>query len=155
MKILLAVDGSECSKFAVDSIAQRPWPAGSVVKVISAIEPPYFPTTETWALPESYYAQTEVAAKEQAQSAIQFATDSLRASKIAQLEVISETRDGYAKNVILDEAKKWGADLVVLGSHGYRGLQRFLLGSVSHAVTTHAPCSVEIVRKHEASEATG
>ncbi|MFN0109387.1 MAG: universal stress protein [Blastocatellia bacterium] len=148
MKILLAVDGSECSKFAVDSIAQRPWPAGSVVKVISAIEPPYFPTTETWALPESYYAQTETAAKEQAQSAIQFATNSL---KIAQLEVVSEIKEGYANSVILDEAKKWGADLIVLGSHGYRGLQRFLLGSVSHAVTTHAPCSVEIVRKREAA----
>jgi nucleotide-binding universal stress UspA family protein len=36
--------------------------------------------------------------------------------------------------------------LIILGSHGYSGLQRFLLGSVSHAVAAHAHCSVEIVR---------
>jgi nucleotide-binding universal stress UspA family protein len=48
---------------------------------------------------------------------------------------------------ILDEVEKWGADLIVLGSHGYRGWRRFLLGSVSHAVATHARCSVEIVRR--------
>ena len=151
MKILLAVDGSEYSKFAAESVAGRPWPAGSVVKVISAIEPPYFPTTETWTLPESYYAEIETAGKDQARGAIQSAADMLRASKVAQLEIISEARDGHAKDVILDEAKQWGADLIVLGSHGYRGLRRFLLGSVSHAVAAHAPCSVEIVRKQEAS----
>jgi nucleotide-binding universal stress UspA family protein len=151
MKILLAVDGSDYSRFAVDSVAGRPWPAGSVVKVISAIEPPYFPTTETWTLPESYYAEVETAGKEQAQEAIRFAVDALRASKAGPLEIITEMKDGHAKEVILDEANRWGADLIVLGSHGYRGLQRFLLGSVSHAVAAHAPCSVEIVRQREAS----
>jgi nucleotide-binding universal stress UspA family protein len=40
-----------------------------------------------------------------------------------------------------------GADLMTLGSHGYRGFTRFLPGSVSYAVASHAPCSVEIVRK--------
>jgi nucleotide-binding universal stress UspA family protein len=151
MKILLAMDGSEYSRLAADSVAGRPWPAGSVVKVISAIEPPYFPTTENWSLPESYYAEIETAGREQARSAIQTATDALRASRVAQLEIVTEAKDGHAKDVILDEAKTWGADLIVLGSHGYRGLQRFLLGSVSHAVAAHAPCSVEIVRKPEAS----
>jgi hypothetical protein len=71
MKILLAMDGSDYSKFAAESVAGRPWPAGSVVKVISAIEPPYFPTTETWTMPEAYYAEIETAGKEQAQTSIQ------------------------------------------------------------------------------------
>lgn len=42
--------------------------------------------------------------------------------------------------------RTWNADLIMLGSHGKRGLDRFLLGSVSEAVSRHAPCSVEIVR---------
>jgi nucleotide-binding universal stress UspA family protein len=54
--------------------------------------------------------------------------------------------------VILDEAERWDADLIVLGSHGYNGWQRFLLGSVSHAVATHAHCSVEIVRQKQHAE---
>jgi nucleotide-binding universal stress UspA family protein len=60
---------------------------------------------------------------------------------------------GDAKTKILENATKWGADLIVVGSHGWKGLNRFLLGSVSEAVARHAPCSVEIVRMHLASDA--
>ena len=51
------------------------------------------------------------------------------------------------QELILKEAADWGADLIVLGSHGRRGLNRFLLGSVSEAVASHAPCSVEVIRQ--------
>jgi hypothetical protein len=48
--------------------------------------------------------------------------------------------------VILDEASKWNANLIVLGSHGRHGMDRLLMGSVSEAVAFHAHCSVEVVR---------
>ncbi|HEX5084219.1 MAG TPA: universal stress protein [Blastocatellia bacterium] len=63
------------------------------------------------------------------------------------VEVTTMIKSGSPKEVILDESESWDADLIVLGSHGYGGWRRFLLGSVSHAVATHAHCSVEIVRK--------
>ena len=53
---------------------------------------------------------------------------------------------GNPKEVILEEAKKWNADLIVVGSHGRRGIKRLLLGSVSEAVAMKAPCSVVVVR---------
>jgi len=53
---------------------------------------------------------------------------------------------GDARQVILDQAKDWGADLIVVGSHGYRGIDRFMLGSVSESVAMHAHCSVEVIR---------
>jgi nucleotide-binding universal stress UspA family protein len=53
---------------------------------------------------------------------------------------------GSPKAVILEEAEAFGADLIVVGSHGHGALERFLLGSVSQAMTLHARCSVEIVR---------
>jgi len=65
------------------------------------------------------------------------------------LRITTEIHKGYAKRVILDEAEQWGANLIVLGSHGYSGFKRLLLGSVSQAVATHAKCSVEIVRGPE------
>ena len=46
----------------------------------------------------------------------------------------------------VDEATEWPADLIVLGSHGYTGLKRWLLGSVAQSVVAHASCSVEVVR---------
>jgi nucleotide-binding universal stress UspA family protein len=53
---------------------------------------------------------------------------------------------GSPRAVILDEAKCWDADLILVGSHGYRAWERFLMGSVSQAVVSHAKCSVEVVR---------
>src|SRR4030095_6111918 len=154
MKILLATDGSDCSKAAVDAVAERPWPKGSEVKVISAIDLPYTPMTETWAFPDSYLQELETAGTEQAETAVSQAAERLKSAR-GELVITTELANGSAKDVILDEAEKWGADLIVLGSHGYRGWRRFLLGSVSHAVATHARCSVEIVRRRDSGEDRG
>jgi nucleotide-binding universal stress UspA family protein len=68
------------------------------------------------------------------------------AEQASSLRVVTEVLDGSPKKVIVEEAERWGADLIVIGSHGYGPVRRFLLGSVSQAVALHAPCSVEIVR---------
>jgi nucleotide-binding universal stress UspA family protein len=47
---------------------------------------------------------------------------------------------------IVDGAKSWPADLIVLGSHGRRGVEKLLLGSVAEGVLHHAPCPVLVVR---------
>lgn len=147
MKILLATDGSDCSKAAVNSVAERPWPEGSEVKIVSTTEIPNVPISEAWVMPDSYYTELDGAAKAQAEAAVIVAAERIKAGKAPGLEIITVIKNGHAEEVILDEAEKWGADLIVLGSHGYSGWQRFLLGSVSNAVATHAHCSVEIVRQ--------
>ena len=50
------------------------------------------------------------------------------------------------KTVIIDEADQGRTDLIVVGSHGHRGIERFLLGSVSEGVALDAHCSVEVIR---------
>ena len=152
MKILIATDGSDYSKAAVNSVAERPWPQGSEVKIISAMEIPYAPTTEAWVLPDSYYSELDRVAREQAEAAVKDAVERIESGKASGLEIITKIISGSAREAILDEAERWGADLIVLGSHGYNGWQRFLLGSVSHAVATHAHCSVEIVRQESISK---
>jgi nucleotide-binding universal stress UspA family protein len=62
------------------------------------------------------------------------------------LKVTAALETGDPKSKILDVAEEWHAGLIVLGSHGWKGLNRFLMGSVSDAVARHASCSVEIVR---------
>jgi len=69
--------------------------------------------------------------------------EKLRAAGFLVTTLVSE---GEPAEEIVDTAADWGADLIVLGSHGKKGLKRFLLGSVSGKVALHAPCSVEIVR---------
>ena len=53
---------------------------------------------------------------------------------------------GDVRVSILDTAAEWHADLIAVGSHGQRGIESFLLGSVAESVARHAKCSVEIVR---------
>ncbi len=149
-RILLAVDGSEYSDAAVEEIANRRWPRGSEVKVISAVHLPFTPTPETWSLPDSHYSRLEKVARELGESAVNRAISRLRESNSEReipLTLTGEVIVGRADETIIETAETWNADLIVVGSHGFRGFTRFLLGSVSHAVASHAPCSVEIVRK--------
>lgn len=146
MKILLAVDGSSCSDAAVDEVARRPWPAGSSVKVLTAFELPTPPTPEAWALPINYFQEMDIALRKQAEDIIDRALQKLKARVDKSISIDAVLLPGPPRTVILEEAESWDADLIVLGSHGYRAWERFLLGSVSQAVVSHAKCSVEVVR---------
>ncbi len=136
MKILIAVDGSTYSDAAVAGVAQRPWPSTSAMKVISAFETPLPVTPESWAIPPDYFEELQRSVREGARLVVEAAVAKLKLGSGQALEVTGEAIQGPPKNVILDEAEKWGADLIVLGSHGYRGWERFLLGSVSQAVVS-------------------
>jgi nucleotide-binding universal stress UspA family protein len=67
----------------------------------------------------------------------------------AKPKVETVLREGTPEIEIVEEAKQWGADLIVIGSHGHTGFKRLVLGSVAHSVVAHAPCSVEVVRRKE------
>jgi nucleotide-binding universal stress UspA family protein len=146
MKILLAVDGSECSDAAVEAIGRRPWPEGSSIKVLTAFELPAPPTPETWAIPLNYFAEMDAALSKQAQNVVDEALQTLKSRFGKTISLDGAVVPGPPRSVILDEAESWGADLIVVGSHGYRAWERFLLGSVSQSVVSHAKCSVEVVR---------
>jgi nucleotide-binding universal stress UspA family protein len=151
MKILLGTDGSECSMAAVRSVAERPWPAGIQARVISVV-PLIAPLGQTVPVAPTYYPSSVMyeellkISRGKAEEALGRADAILRAAGIRPVQAES-LPFGDAREVILDEAKSWGADLIVLGSHGYRGIDRFMLGSVSESVAMHAHCSVEVIRE--------
>lgn len=149
MKILLAVDGSPYSDVAVEEVARRPWPESTSVKVVTAYELPAPPTPEGWALPANYFEDLDIALRKQAHDNVDQALQTLKSKGNKNISVDAAIMPGPARSVILDEAEEWGADLIVVGSHGYRAWERFLLGSVSQAVVSHAKCSVEVVRRRK------
>lgn len=150
MRILLATDGSEYSEAAADEIGRRPFPKGSEVRVISVFELPTFPIAVPWAGVD-FDDEVQKQGQAQARKAVKSAVDRLRSGKEgAKLKVSTKVLGGSPKHAILDEADAFNADLIVLGSHGRGRIERFLLGSVSLAIVTHAKCSVEIVRRPSA-----
>lgn len=147
-KILLATDGSEFSDRAARSIAERPWPEGTEVGVLSVVElvmgsaqalfePPYVDSEQLEPLRE--------AAMKRAQDAVASAAAILSKAFPKVSESISVLLNG-PRNVIISGAEQARADLIVVGSHGHHGIERFLLGSVSEGVAMHAKCSVEVIR---------
>ena len=146
MKILLAIDGSPCSDAAVEEVSRRPWPDGSSIKVLTAFELPTPPTPEGWALPLNYFEEMDVALRKQAQNIVDEAIAKLKLKLPKTISLDAQILVGSPRIAILDEAESWGADLIVVGSHGYPAWERFLLGSVSQSVVSHAKCSVEVVR---------
>ena len=150
MKILLAVDGSPCSESAVGEVAGRPWPPNSEVRVISVVEPHTTMTAEPWVASENYFEEVEKIESDEAKRAVDRAKATLaKGEGTAKLQLTGDIRHGSARRVIIEEAETWSAELIVLGSHGYKTWERLLLGSVSQAVALHAGCSVEIVRRKQ------
>jgi nucleotide-binding universal stress UspA family protein len=149
MKILLAIDGSPHSQAAVDEVARRPWPSRSTLRVVSVIQP-YTPPATEFVLAG---ATLEDIREQQASSAEQIARRAADALRETGLSTETSVREGDPRSTIVDEAKEWRADLIVVGSHGRTGLTRWLLGSVAQAIVAHAPCSVEVVRQHQSHEA--
>jgi nucleotide-binding universal stress UspA family protein len=152
MKILLAVDGSVCSDAAVETLARRPWPAETEVKVITAVEIPTPVGMEPWAASPDYFEELDVSVRRAAQDVLDSALAKLTTIKDKTLKISSEIIQGPPRQGIVEEAERWGADLIVMGSRGLGTWNRLLLGSVSSAVVHHAKCSVEIVRTPRTNE---
>ena len=151
MKILLAVDGSEFSDAAIDEVAQRPWPPGTEVKLITAADIPAMIGVEPWPASPLYFEQLDNAIRDASNAIMERAESRLRSASEILLQITSEVIQGSPREIIVNEAQDWGADLIVMGSRGLGAWNRLLLGSVSNAVVHHAKCSVEIVRKPQAN----
>jgi nucleotide-binding universal stress UspA family protein len=144
LRVLLATDGSDCSLLAAHSIASRPWPAGTEIRVLSVVEPETSPLFHV-PFPQGAEEALRAKAMEHTQKAIREAEEIVAQAGLRASETISVLL-GEPQAIIAEEAGQWEADLIVLGSHGRRGFNRLLLGSVSEAVALHAGCSVEVIR---------
>jgi len=142
MKILVAVDDSQYSEAAIRQLIAQAPPRDTQVRVLHVIEAPSFPDGQSWgyAVPAREVGQEQ---REEAERLVARAAEKLRD---VGFSVVTGVEVGDPKVVIIDSATQWAADLIMLGSHGRKGLDRFLMGSVSEAVARHAPCSVQITR---------
>ena len=141
MKILLAVDDSECSREAVKQVSAYFNPQTTQVKILHVTAPPYYSTPPQMA--RGYAPEMEAGEKNAAAEMEHFAQMLRNAGFACDCAVES----GEVRSMIIDFAANWGADLIVMGSRGYKGLTRLLLGSVAESVVRHAHCSVLVIRE--------
>lgn len=146
MKILIAVDGSIYGDEAVETIGKTIKDAE--IKIVTVYETPLLAVSTPYALPVGIDPALEKEIKNSARETVARAEEKLRDSFPDAARVLTtEVLCGSPQRAIIEEAEKWGADLIVTGSHGYGFWERMFLGSVSNAIVHHAPCSVLVVRK--------
>jgi nucleotide-binding universal stress UspA family protein len=145
MRILLATDGSEHSQAAVTNVLTRPWPSGSSVLVLSVVATPFPMVDPSPAAGAIQYEALSRSMTEATRALVARTADALKDT----IPVETSVRMGDARVEIVQAADDWGADLIVVGSHGRTGMSRWLLGSVAEYVVRHASCSVEVARKRQ------
>jgi nucleotide-binding universal stress UspA family protein len=147
LKVLLAIDDSKFSEAATQTLISQIQPKGTEVRVLHVIE--LYPL---FSFGRQLAPELAVATEEHRHFADALVAKTAKALRDAGFDhVTTAIEQGDPKIVILDAASEWRPDLIILGSHGRKGLGRFPMGSVSEAVARHASCSVEIVRTRATS----
>jgi len=141
--ILIASDGSELAGRAVEQGLALAKAFGSKVTAITVTEPWTAAVSGEWAVafPVEEY---EKAAAANAHKILKQVSDAA-----ARVGVACETvhiKDQFAAEGIVEEAKTRNCDLIVMGSHGRRGLVKFILGSQATRVLTHSTVPMLICR---------
>ncbi len=139
MKILVGVDDSKFSGDVLRAVVTQFRTENTEVRILHVLQP-IAPAPPQMA---AGYAPELEDQKKPARELVERIADGLRS---AGFKVDTAIEVGDIRESIIDSAEEWSADLIVVGSHGQRGIQRFLLGSVAEFVARHARCSVEIVR---------
>lgn len=137
MKLLVAIEdlefGQKIAQFVLENFQDR----NLQIRVVRAVEPMH----------EGFYFDPVLQEKimQEAARIVSVIAQHLREG-LPKSSVKEEVCSGIAKEVLLSMAQEWGCDFILMGSHGRVGLTKFLLGSVSSAVVSHAPCSVIVVK---------
>ena len=139
--LLVATDFSECAEQALDYAVALAGKLDAKIHLLNVIGIP------AMGIPEVGVAVTNTLL-ESTVGAHQAELDKL-ARRCAPVNIETVLRTGDARDVIIDLAREIGADLIVMGTHGRRGVRRALIGSIAESVVRTAPCPVLTIRAHK------
>lgn len=144
-RILVAVDGSDTSEHALTQAVDLAHSHGAQLLILHVVEEVFLNVGEEIVDPRALWQARAAGGKKTLERyAEQVRGAGLSAeSRLIELRDLSETVAGS----IVNEAESWGADLIVLGTHGRRGWRRLLLGSTAEEVARLAKTPVLLIRK--------
>jgi len=142
IRLVIGMDGSKSAWTAVRAVAARNWPARTEVCVVGVMDS-RIAIAAAGTLDGAMPVVIEDESRSRLAKAFREAARDLAKTGLHAAHLVLE---GIPPEALLAKAEKWGADCVFVGARGLNGLERFLLGSVSSVVASHAHCSVEVVR---------
>jgi nucleotide-binding universal stress UspA family protein len=147
VSLLLPIDDSPFSVAAVDEVARSLRPDKMDIHVLHVLElDRMVPVALDFARGAGYGADVQAHLQTARLEAERLVGDAATRLRREGFTVTTSVQEGDPRHVIIDCASEHNCDCIILGSHGRRGVDRFLLGSVPDAVSRHAHCSVYVVR---------
>ena len=148
MRVLIATDGSDFSKNAVEKFCDLfEVDSTTQFKLISVVEHIRPMVAEPFGASNEHFRSVEEDLRKAALVSVEGYKEYIKTKfPDLNLDIKTEVSIGNVKKIIVDDAEQFEADIVVVGSHGYGFVGRMLLGSVSDYVIHHAPCSVIVIR---------
>jgi len=137
-RILVPIDFFDCSLDALEYAAAVAKESGAEVTLLHVMEPVSYGLD---------FALGDAASLARTREGMLQRLEKLTAALVAaEIPTRSRVRGGIPRDAILDESQQWPSDLIVMGTHGRRGISHLLNGSVAEAVLRHADCPVLAVR---------
>ncbi len=142
-RILVPVDGSNTSNLALQEAIKLAKEQGAQVRIIHVVDEVNINLETEFATDEFYQAM-----RKSGLSILEKSRETARlAGLAAETELLERVPFGSRiSDMIVDEAKRWKADLVIIGTHGRRGVNHLLLGSVAEKVVRIATTPVMLIR---------
>jgi nucleotide-binding universal stress UspA family protein len=144
MNVLVAIDDSDLSKHLIEEIATRQWPGDYFFLVFHVVAMPSSEYWQDWGF--SVWPDLKEKLLTEADKLVQKNVAYLNEKLEPKTPVEGSVAEGHVCDSIIKLATEWPADLIMLGSHGRTGIEKFFLGSVAEGVLLQAPCSIEIIK---------
>lgn len=142
-KILVPVDGSEASACGLDEAIKIAWKFGSRVRLVHIVNEFIFAGGDGAG---SYAGDLIVSLRNAGNTLIAQAAARVRRQGVEADSVMVESLGTSAADFIVEQARLWSADLIVMGTHGRRGIVRMAMGSDAECVVRIASVPVLLVR---------
>jgi nucleotide-binding universal stress UspA family protein len=145
-KILVPVDGSEPSALALNEAVKLAKSHGARLKLVHVVNELVVTSPEA---PAVYFETIVESLRAEGKRTLEAAVAAVRAQALEPESELVEYIGGRAADLIIEAANKWSPDLIVMGTHGRRGLRRLVLGSDAELVMRSATVPVLLVRERK------
>ena len=151
-RILVPVDGSDASNLGLKEALNLSRSGHVRLRILNVVDKTMLPGAEPVAVDhnQAFVRYLKTSGRKALDAAAAAAS-----SKHVTAECAQRSTTHRVSDVIVNEAKKWGADMIVMGTHGRRGLNRLLLGSDAERVVRDAPVPVMLVRANGQARRSG
>ena len=143
-KILVPIDGSATSERALAEAARLARLCSATLRLLHVVDPLTHITG--FERPEVYVREIVPAMRSAAEGLLAKAREGVAAAGVPVETALVESQGERVSEIVVEQARAWPADLIVIGTHGRRGVDRVLMGSDAEQIARRSPVPVLLVR---------